>query len=143
MKIEGPSKTGQASKSNKSGKTTKTGASFGDMLTQATQGGQQTQAAQSINQVDALLAVQGAEDPTERAARRRVRERGENILRKLDNIRLGLLTGRLSAREMLEVADVIASHREKINDPRMTAVLDEIDLRAQIELAKMKKGLGH
>ncbi|HPF78465.1 MAG TPA: flagellar assembly protein FliX [Alphaproteobacteria bacterium] len=39
------------------------------------------------------------------------------------------------------MADVVASHREKINDPKLTALLDEIDLRAQIEIAKMRKAM--
>jgi hypothetical protein len=40
-----------------------------------------------------------------------------------------------------DVADVVASHREKILDPELTAIMDEIDLRAQVELAKMRLSL--
>jgi hypothetical protein len=32
----------------------------------------------------------------------------------------------------------VASHREKIDDPRLVAILDEIDLRAQVEIAKAR-----
>ena len=42
---------------------------------------------------------------------------------------------------MIDVADVVASHRERIHDPALTAVMDEIDLRAQVELAKMRAAL--
>lgn len=142
MKIEGPSKTQKASKADKTKKTGKTDSTFGDMVTQATQGTSATAATQSIAKVDALLAVQGAESATERAARGRMRERGEAVLRKLDRLRLALLTGNMTLGEVVDLADVVASHREKVNDPGMTAVLDEIDLRAQIEIAKMRKGIG-
>ena len=93
---------------------------------------------QSIAQLDSLLAVQEVEDPTERAARKRAHFRADNILEKLDQIRIKMLGGNLTVGHMVDVADVIASHRDKINDPALTAIMDEIDLRAQVELAKMQ-----
>lgn len=141
MKIEGPSKAGKAAKTGKAGKTQKADGSFGDMVAQATQESQSAAATQSIAKVDALLAVQGVESATDRGAKRHMRERGDKILRQLDHIRLGILTGRLNAGELIDIADVVASHREQVDDPEMSAVLDEIDLRAQIEIAKMKKSM--
>ncbi len=141
MKIEGPSKTQKTSKSDKTGKAGKADGTFGAMVTGAAQETSAAAATQSIAKVDALLAVQGAESATERSAKRRMRERGDSILRKLDNLRLGILTGNLTIGQVVDIADVVASHREKINDPKLTALLDEIDLRAQIEIAKMRKAM--
>jgi hypothetical protein len=42
---------------------------------------------------------------------------------------------------VIDLADVVASHRERVSDPKLTAILDEIDLRAQIEIAKARKAL--
>jgi hypothetical protein len=39
---------------------------------------------------------------------------------------------------MVDIADVVASHRQKVQDPGMVEIMDEIDLRAQVELAKMR-----
>jgi len=141
MKIEGPSKTQKSSKAGKTAKTGKTDGTFGAMVADATPSTNQTAATQSIAKVDALLAVQGVENATERGARRRMHVRGEKVLRQLDHLRLAILTGNLTLGQVIDVADVVASHRETIDDPEMTAVFDEIDLRAQIEIAKMKKGL--
>lgn len=141
MKIEGPSKTQNASKSGKAKKSGKTDATFGNMVADASQGASSAAATQSIAKVDALLAVQGTESATERSAKRRMRERGEKVLRQLDHLRLAILTGNLTLGQVLDVADVVASHRENITDAGMTAVLDEIDLRAQIEIAKMRKAM--
>ena len=141
MKIEGPSKTQGAGKSGKAKKTGKTDGTFGDMVAGAAKQSAGAGATQSIAKVDALLAVQSTESATERGAKRRMRERGEKVLRQLDHLRLAILTGNLTLGEVLDVADVVASHRETVSDPGMTAVLDEIDLRAQIEIAKMSKGL--
>ena len=141
MKIQGPSKSEGTAKSDKTKKKGKTDSTFGDMVAGASQESSSTAATQSIGKLDALLSVQAAEDPTERAAKRRMRDRGDKMLRQLDHLRLGILTGNLTIGQVLDVADVVASHREKINDPNLTAVLDEIDLRAQIEIAKMKKAM--
>jgi hypothetical protein len=70
-----------------------------------------------------------------------MKSRASHILDELERIRIGLLTGTLTVGDVVNVADVVAQHREKIMDPRLTAILDEIDLRAQVELAKMKMAM--
>jgi len=141
MKIQGPGGTKGSSKTGKSGKTSKSKASFGDFIAKDTQSAATTQNTQSIAQVDALLAIQGAEDPTQGAARRRARKRSGVILDELDKIRMAMLGGTLTVGHMIDIADVVASHREKIMDPVLTDIMDEIDLRAQVELAKMRVAL--
>lgn len=136
MKIEGPSKSQGVGSSKKAGSVSSADGSFEDFIAQAPKGTQGAAPTRTIARVDALLAVQGAETPTERAARRRMHQRGEDILKELDRLRLGILTGNLSLGQVIDIADVVASHRETITDPRLTAVLDEIDMRAQIEIAK-------
>lgn len=141
MKIDGPSKTQKTGKTDKTKKTGKADGTFGAMVTGAAKETAGTAATQSIAKVDSLLAVQGAESATERATKRRMRERGANVLRQLDHLRLAILTGNMSIGQVIDIADVVASHREKITDPNLTAVLDEIDLRAQIEIAKLRKAI--
>lgn len=141
MKIEGPGQAQGAGKSKKAGKADRAGNIFESLVTPGAQETAATKTTQSIAMVDALLAVQGAEDPTARAARRRVRERAENVLDELDKLRMAMLSGNLTVGHMIDIADVVASHREKVNDPALTALMDEIDLRAQVELAKMRAAL--
>ena len=141
MKIEGPSKSQGASGSKKAGKVSSDG-SFEDFIASAPKGAGSAAPTHTIARVDALLSVQAAESPTERAARKRMQQRGEDILKELDRLRHSLLTGGLTVGQVVDIADVVASHREKINDPRLTAILDEVDLRAQIEMAKIQMALG-
>lgn len=141
MKVEGPSKTNKAGKSGKAAKTGKSDSTFGDMVVSAAKETASVAATQAISKVDALLAVQGVDSATEGKKRRQMRERGDKILRQMDHMRLAILTGNLTIGQVIDIADVVASHREKIDDPEMTAVLDEIDLRAQIEIAKMRKAM--
>ena len=141
MKIEGPSKTSKSSKSDKAKKSGKTDGTFGAMVAGATQGAQGAQATQSIAKVDALLTVQGVGNATDGKTKRRMVDRGEKVIRQLDHLRLSILKGDMTLGQVIDIADVVASHRENVNDPEMTAVLDEIDLRAQIEIAKMRKAM--
>ena len=140
MKIEGPSKTQGAGSSKKTGKVGTDG-SFEDFIASAPKEASAAAPTQRIARVDALLSVQAAESPTERAARKRMQARGEDILKELDRLRHSLLTGTLTVGQVIDIADVVASHREKITDPRLTSILDEVDLRAQIEMAKIQKAM--
>lgn len=141
MKVEGPSKSGSTSGTKKTGSAGRTDGTFEDFIAAAPKSSAGAAPTQSIARVDALLAVQGAETATERAAKRRMRERGEDILKELDRLRHSILTGSMTLGQVIDIADVVASHREKISDPKLTAILDEIDMRAQIELAKARKAL--
>lgn len=137
MKVEGPKKSQSASSSKKSSASGADGVDFSQYI----KSGQETSAvstARAITNVDSLLSVQAAEDPTERAARGRMRERSDKIIEGLEKIRVAMLTGDLTVGHMIDIADVVASHREKIQDPKLTDIMDEIDLRAQVELAKMR-----
>ncbi len=62
--------------------------------------------------------------------------RGTSILDRLDEIRHGLLAGALTRRSLEDLAGLVAAERARITDPRLAGVLDEIDLRARVELAK-------
>lgn len=88
--------------------------------------------------MDSLLALQGADDPAARSARKRMKQRAGVILGELEKLRVAMLTGGVTVGHMIDIADVIASHREKITDPGLTDIMDEIDLRAQVEMAKMR-----
>lgn len=143
MKIDGPNSTQKAGATKKAGKAgAASDSGFGSMLgvdeaSEATH----TAGANVIARVDVLLAAQGSEDPAEKKAKQKMQKRGSEILHQLDKIRLGMLTNNLTVGNLIDIADVVAAHRERINDPQLAGLLDEIDLRAQIEIAKMKMAL--
>ena len=138
MKIQGPGKTSGPSKTNKKDKASSSDESFGDMVSSRVGTRAPTGATKSIAMVDSLLAAQSVEDPTARAAKKRMRSRSMTVLDELEKLRMGMLSGSMTVGHMIDIADVVASHREKISDPSLTAIMDEIDLRAQVELAKMR-----
>ncbi len=143
MKVSGPDSTQKVSGTKKTSKAGSTGGvQFGSLLeTGETEAPAHTSATGVIAGIDSLLAAQEVDDPAQRSARKRMRARGEDVLKQLDKLRLGMLTGTLSVGNLLDIADVVATHRERINDPQLSSILDEIDLRAQIEIAKMRMAL--
>jgi hypothetical protein len=85
--------------------------------------------------VDGLFQIQ--EVPDALAQRRRAVQRGSTVLDRLDDLRLALLGGSLSQGQIAELQRVVASERGLVDDPKLLTVLDEIDLRAKVELAKL------
>ncbi len=87
--------------------------------------------------VDALLLVQQVDGSVEREARRRLVSRGEELLDGLEDLRHGLLMGEIPRDKMMALAQTVRSRRETCGDPRLGALLDEIELRVEVELAKL------
>ena len=99
-----------------------------------------TGAARSLSPVDGLFALQEVPEDA-LAGRRRAIRRGSDLLDRLDELRVALLSGRLSANQLHELTRLAATERTRVDDPLLSAVLEEIDLRAQVELAKLAVGL--
>ena len=91
----------------------------------------------TIGAVDGILAVQ--EVPSTTDGRSRGIKRGYDILDNLDDIRLGLLTGALPKKRLVDLGEEIKQARDTVIDPRLSAILDDIELRAAVELAKLDK----
>ena len=90
-----------------------------------------------IGAVDGILAVQ--EVPTATDGRSRGIKRGYSILDHLDDLRLGLLTGSISGKRLVDLGQEIKEARDTVIDPQLSAILDDIELRAAVELAKLEK----
>jgi hypothetical protein len=91
-------------------------------------------ALRTLGGIDALIALQGIEDPTER--RRRAVKHGSRALDALDALKLGLLAGTLDQSTLLRLKSVAADLKEGSGDEKLDQILGEIDLRVAVELAK-------
>lgn len=88
--------------------------------------------------LDALLALQmvpAAGDPLER--RRRGVKRGRMILSALDDLKVAILEGRVPIDRLAQLAASVGERERDTGDDRLEALLDEIELRARVELAKL------
>jgi hypothetical protein len=91
-------------------------------------------ALRTIGGIDALIALQGIEDPVER--RRRAVKHGRRALDALDELKIGLLSGTLDSAALLRLKAVAADLKDGSGDEKLDQVLSEIELRVAVELAK-------
>jgi len=90
-----------------------------------------------IAAVESILALQGVDDST--GSRSRGIAQGEQLLSLLDEVRDGLLAGGIPKLTLNRLALAVAKRRESFAEPRLQTILDEIDLRARVELAKLEQ----
>jgi hypothetical protein len=91
-------------------------------------------ALRTIGGIDALIALQGIEEPGER--RRRAVKRGRNALDVLDHLKLDLLSGGFDQSTVLRLKSAAADLKHGSGDDGLDHVLAEIELRVEVELAK-------
>lgn len=84
--------------------------------------------------MDGLLVLQEVED--EDGGRRQAKEHGEALLDRLDEIRTALLRGTLDGSTLDRLLAQVREQKVALSDPRLREVLDEIELRVAVELAK-------
>lgn len=144
MEIKGP---GQVTGSNKTNKTKKTGGSnatagaFGVLLDGAdeAQGTQSAAGPSSVTGVDAVLAAQSIDGDEARKANQQETLRGNSILDSLEDIRIGILSGIISGQRLINLQKLLEQQRGEIDDPRLIEIMDEIEVRAAVELAKFDR----
>jgi hypothetical protein len=101
--------------------------------------GQQVSMSLSVSSLSVVLAVQETPDAAKGRAKQRARDRGIKMLDFLEEIRIGLLMGVIPKERLEQLAQMVRAKREQIDDPKLTAILDEIELRAAVELAKLSR----
>ena len=94
-------------------------------------------ATQGVMGVESLLALQETGGPLER--KRRAVGRAGRILDVLDNIKVALLEGDLAAGDLDRLRRAVRDERAATDDPKLEAVLDEIEVRAAVEVAKLEQ----
>jgi hypothetical protein len=138
MKVIGPggiSQTGGPQKAKPSG-----GSGFRLPGAGEAQGPSQTggvSATSGIMGVDALLALQDVGGPLER--RRKAVSRASRILDVLDEVKVALLEGSLSPHQLERLSRALRDERALTDDPKLEAVLEEIEVRAAVEMAKLEQ----
>jgi hypothetical protein len=133
MRIYGPSGTNLSSPAGNTRRTSSSGFALPDAS--AMPETRASTAPKATANIDVLLALQGIEeDPVER--RRRSVQRGRGALDVLDDLKIGLLSGNFDASTVSRLRDAAANLKSTSGDPGLDAVLSEIELRVEVELAK-------
>jgi len=95
----------------------------------------------AVTGINSILTVQEIIDQPEREERRQQAEWGNDILDSLDDIRHGLLIGVIPKERLENLAQRLRMRKARVSDPRLTKIIDEIELRAEVELAKLSRNI--
>jgi len=136
MKVNGPRNLSGPSGARKSGKA-QSASGFNPGGASSAQGPAASgglSGAGSVGSIDALLALQGAGDFRE--AKKQATERAFSLLDVLDDLKLALLDGTLPRQTLVRLMETLKTRRDSTDDPRLEAMLDEVEVRAAVELAK-------
>jgi hypothetical protein len=96
-----------------------------------------TAGATPLAALSSLLAVQEAPEPT--SPKKRAIQHGDALLDELKELQVGLVEGCVGEDTLRGLAHMLDQPRPEIDDPELNRVLDDIELRAAVELAKFER----
>ena len=139
MKIERTGSVRPSTPVKRTGKTGKAGgAKFSETLDQIGEGVGGVSGAAPAQAVDALLAIQEVDNAVDGRSRKGQRW-GESVLDKLEELRIGLIGGVIPPNDLEAISQMLREGRGDVEDPELNQVLDEIELRARVEIAKFRR----
>jgi hypothetical protein len=133
MRIQGPAGTTTAATSTPARRTSSGTFSVSERTESTAAKG--PSALRTIGGIDALIALQGVEDPLER--RRHGVKRGRLALDALDELKIGLLGGTLTPATLNKLHSAATYLKDGSGEAGLDGVLDEIELRVEVEIAKL------
>jgi Class II flagellar assembly regulator len=89
-----------------------------------------------IAALDSILMLQGLDDSMQ--GKSNGLKHSEQLLDLLDSVRDGLLAGGIPRATLNKLAAAVTRRHEAFADPQLQEVLDQIELRAHVELAKLE-----
>lgn len=148
MKVEGSKSSSSVQKAGGARKAAPTGKA-GEFAAELDKvgGADETSGPDAVDQVGAVLGMGGilaaqSVDPDgkpDHKERQRRAAKGAEILDRLEEVRRGLLLGAIPKDRLQELAHMVREKRERGADPVVSRLLDEIELRAEVELAKLSR----
>ena len=123
-------------------KSSKSKDSFADNLrgTQNSAEGSVVTESGVISGAESILAAQNVGDFVDDAPRRkRLSEFADDILDRLDELRTGILLGEFPKDQLAELAQKLRQKRLQSADHELNEIIQEIELRAEVEVAKYSR----
>jgi hypothetical protein len=134
MRVEGPKTSAGVGKSRKSGEAAR-GFVVPSQGSSATASSASSSAGMAgVQSLDAILALQSVDNQEDRE-RRAVRH-GHDLLDQLEALRADLLAGQISPQRVNALLSLIRA-KQAAENPELAALIDDIALRARVELAKL------
>ena len=130
MKVTGPNRTSSTKTSKTKQYSSVSDSSFSSMVKDSVK----ADVASTVEHVDGINSLPDAlsgESPEYQA-----QEHAKNILEHLEKLQMGLITGSISETSLRNLSDIVGRYKNNTSDVELGAILDDIHLRAEVELAK-------
>lgn len=135
MRITGLGASNAVRRSGDTARKPASGQAFQPMGASTTQQTQQAVGAAPLQSIDALLALQSVDDAL--TGRRKAVKRGNDVLDTLEDLKLDLLAGTIAPAKLRRLL-ILVEDNGRTGEDDLDALLDDIELRAKVELAKRK-----
>jgi len=131
----------EAAPGRKKGKASTSDSGFADQLkgAQGSESVAPSVESAGVGAVESVFALQEIPDATDGRSRTILRDYGNDLLERLDEMRLGILDGIYSKDKLAELAQNLRKKRLDSDDPRLNEIIDAIELRAEVEIAKLTR----
>lgn len=110
--------------------------SFGDFLVENESAEQHSVHFTGLSKINPFTAIQNLEEYNN--DQQKMSEIGGDLLNHLNNIRFGLINGELPEEAIHNLKEALAHIDIKLRFPELQKVIDDISLRAEVEIAKME-----
>lgn len=90
--------------------------------------------------VESVFALQEVPDATDDRQKSQAKAHGEELLDRLEALRRWIMAGAVPKEKLAELARLVRAQRRRTGDPRLEAIIDDIELRVEVEIAKLTRG---
>ncbi|MCL2673526.1 MAG: flagellar assembly protein FliX [Alphaproteobacteria bacterium] len=140
INITGLTSVQNTQKTEKKKSSSATGAAFAALLVQEAASDEAVHDASAVAGMGTVLAAQTLTMDSEgRARNRRAVEKGGQLLDKLEEVRTEILTGSIAKQDLYSLSKMAGETKDLASDPALMEILAEIELRAEVEIAKLTK----
>ncbi len=137
MEIKGPGRVTSPAVSRKTRKRGADRSGFDKALSsEETSAAPPASGTSPLTTVNSLLSLQ--ETPTGSDGKSKGLARAEDLLGQLEIIRHGLLAGQIPQNKLKDIVTIVSREREQSNDPALDDILNDVELRVKVELAKLE-----
>ena len=92
-----------------------------------------------VGNVESVFSVQEVPDALDQRTRKIAMTYGEDLLQRLDDLKLEVLSGSVSKEKLTDLAQNLRQKRQSSDDEKLNKIIAEIELRAEVEIAKLSR----
>ena len=139
FKVDNVNKNTEVSKNNKS-RNISSGENFSDYLKNVnTKPLTNVNTSSAVNSAGAIFAAQMVDGDEEKQIRKKLIKKANTLLDNLEEIRQEIIMGVVSKDKLIEISRLIKQKDVETSDEKLKEILAEIELRVEVELAKLVK----